>query len=174
MKRVVLILLFTFSLLTCFAQQGILFTNKNNQKEVLVKEGDLVKFSYNGYIGQREVKYGTVLSIQDSVVSIIAPTSSGKLSAGGTETRFIFIKDLTGFRRFHKSRPYLMSLSTISATVGSIFLFYAIDRETNLTFAEKLGVSIGTGLISTSLVRLAFPERIKNKIGTEWEVKVLK
>ncbi len=172
MKHLLFSLLFTFSLLTGFAQQGILFTNKTRQKEVMVKEGDLVKFSYNGYIGQREIKYGTVLSIQDSVVSLIAPT--GKFGGGGTETRFIYIKDLTGFRRFHKSRPYLMSLANISVTVGSIFLFYAIDRKTDLTFAEKLGVSIGTGLVSTALVRLAFPERIKNRIGADWELKVLK
>lgn len=174
MKRISLSLLLLFLVTTCFSQRGLLFTNKINQKEILVRAGDLVKFSYNGYISQKEIKSGVVMSIQDSVISIIAPVSSGRLNTGATETRFIYIKDITGFRKFRRSRPYLMGLSNISITVGSILLFYAIDKNTDFTFAEKLGISVGTGLVSTVIVRALFPERIKNKIGDEWEIKVLK
>ncbi len=174
MKTILFPFLFILLPLSGFSQKGLLFTNVSTHKEVLVREGDQVKFSYNGYLGQREVKAGVVFSIEDSAVGIIAPVASGKFSGGATETRFILVKDITGFRRFHRSKPYLMSLSTISITVGSIFLFYAIDKQTDLTFAEKLGVSLGTGLLTTVLVRAAFPERIKNKVGAEWELKVLK
>jgi hypothetical protein len=174
MKKISLSLLLILSITGCFAQRGLLFTNKSTQKEILVREGDLVKFSYNGYIGQREIKSGVVMSIQDSVISLIAPVSNGRINTGATETRFIYVKDITGFRKFRRSRPYLMGLSNISVTVGSILLFYAIDQKTDFTFTEKLGISLGTGLLSTMIVRAAFPERIKNKIGEEWEVKVLK
>ena len=174
MKKISLYLLLIFSMVTCFAQRGLLFTNKITGKEVLVRAGDLVKFSYNCYIGQKEVKSGVVMSVQDSVITLVAPVSSGKLNTGATETRFIYIKDITGFRKFRRSRPYFMGLSNISITVGSILLFYAIDQNTNFTFAEKLGISLGTGVLSTIIVRAAFPERIKNKIGEEWEVKLLK
>ena len=114
------------------------------------------------------------MSIQDSVVEIISTISSGRMNLGATETGFILIKDITGFRKFHRSRPYLMTLSSIAITVGSIYLYYIIDKKTDLSFGEKLGLSIGTGVFSTLVVRGFFPERIKNKVGKEWEVKVLK
>jgi hypothetical protein len=170
--------LFTTTLLllslSCMAQQGILFSNKNTKKEVLVKSGDLVKFSYKGYLGQHEVKSGVVMDIQDSVVELISTLSSGKISLGTTETRFILIKDITGFRKFHRSRPYLMTLSSVAITIGSIYLYYVVDKRTNLNFGEKFGLSLGSGIFSTLVVRGFFPERIKNKIGDAWEVKVLK
>jgi hypothetical protein len=174
MKKISLLFVLFLYAMCSMAQQGLLFTHKNSGKEILVREGDLVKFSYQGYIGQREVKTGVVLSIQDSIISLAAPVSNGRTATGATETRFIYIKDITGFRKFHRSRPYLMVLSNITITVGSIFLFYAIDQKTDLTFAEKFGISLGTGLITTGIVRAAFPERIKNKIGEDWEVRVLK
>ncbi len=166
--------LLVFSISSCFAQQALLFTEKTTQRQIMVKGGDMVKFSYKGYIGQPEIKSGVVMYIQDSLISVVAPVTSGRINTGATETRYIYIKDITGFRKFRKSRPYLMGLSNISVTVGSILLFYAIDRKTNLTFAEKLGVSLGTGIVSTILVRAMFPERIKNNVGTDWEVTVLK
>jgi hypothetical protein len=140
----------------------------------MIKEGDFVRFSYKGYIGQNEIKTGVVFSIQDSLIELISTVSSGRISMGATENRFIYIKDITGFRKFHRSRPYLMALSNIAITVGSILLYYSIDKKTNLRFGEKLGLSIGTGLLSTIIVRGMFPERIKNKVGDIWEVRVLK
>lgn len=174
MKKIVFCIFLLVLALPVFSQRGILFTNKVNQREILVREGDLVKFSYNGYLGQKEVKSGVVLSIQDSIVGIISTVSSGKFSTGATETRYILVRDLTGFRKFRRSRPYLMTLSNVAITVGTVLLFYAIDKNTDMTFAEKFGLSVGTGLVTTIIVRAAFPERIKNRIGEEWEVRVLK
>jgi hypothetical protein len=166
--------LFLFFIAPGFAQKGILFTNKTDGKEILIKEGDHVKFSYNGYIGQREVKSGIVVSIEDSIIGIAAPGTTGMFGATTTDTRYVYIKDITGFRKFHRSRPYLMSLSTITVTVGSIYLFYLIHKNTDLSFGEKLGVSIGTGVVTSLLIRAVFPERIKNKVGEEWQVKAVK
>ncbi len=173
-KKLPLSFLFTLSITFGFAQQGLLFENHKTKKQVMIKEGDLVKFNYNGYIKQKETKYGVVLSIQDSVIEIISPTARGKISLEGTEIRFIYINDITGFRKFHRSRPYLMALSTISITIGSVYVYYMIDKKTNLNFGEKLGLSLGTGLLSTIIVRSLFPERIKNNIGENWSLKVLK
>jgi len=174
MKKIVFSLLFALSLLPCFAQRGLLFTNKTTQKEILIREGDLVKFSYNGYIGQKEVKSGVVFSIKDSVIGLIAQVASGKINLGLTEIRYIYLKDITGFRKFHRSKPYLQAVSSVAITVGSILLFYSIDKHSDLTFAEKLGISVGTGLVTTMIVRAAFPERIRNKLGTDWKMELLK
>ncbi len=160
--------------ISCIAQQSLLFSNINTKKEVLIQSGDLVKFSYNGYLGQREVKSGVVMDIRDSVVEIISTVSSGRITMGATETRFILVKDITGFRKFHRSRPYLITLSSMAITVGSIYLYYVADKWTKLNFGEKFGLSLGSGIFSTLVVRGFFPERIKNRIGAEWEAKVLK
>ena len=173
-KKFLIYIFITSPFFSIQAQQGLLFQNNKTEKQVLIKEGDLVKFSYKGYIGQRETKYGVLFSIQDSIIEIISPTAQGTISLGGTETRLIYIKDITGFRKFHKSRPYLMALSTISITIGSIYLYYFIDKKTNLNFGEKFGLSLGTGLVTTLIVKSIFPDRIKYKIGEAWSVEVLK
>lgn len=174
MKKIWISLVLFLVVFTAIAQQALLFSNKNTKKEIMVQSGDLVKFSYKGYLGQREIKSGIVMSIQDSVVEITAPVSSGRMSLGATETRFILIRDITGFRRFHRSRPILMTLSNLAITIGSIYMYYSIDRKTKLSFGEKFGLSLGSGLVSTFVVRGMFPERIKNRIGEEWAVTILK
>jgi len=173
MKKISLLLFFIIYSNFGFAQKALLFSNATMKKEIMIKEGDLIKLSYNGYIGQKEIKSGIVYSIQDSLVEIISNTSSGKMNFSGPEVRFIYIKDITGFRKFHLSRPYLMALSNISITIGSILLYYTIDKRTNMNFGEKLGLSLGTGLLSTIIVKGLFPERIKYKIGKDWQVRVL-
>ncbi len=174
MKKGFLVILLLSVSITCISQNTLLFSNQTTKKEIKVECGDLVKFSYKGYLEQPEVKSGIVMSVSDSVVEIVAPVSGGRLSLGATETRYIIVKDITGFRKFHRSRPFLMTLSNLTITVGVIVLFYNIDKETDLSFGEKFGLSLGTGLASTLIVRGMFPERIKNKIGKDWTVSVLK
>ncbi|HSZ24222.1 MAG TPA: hypothetical protein VK766_00805 [Cytophagaceae bacterium] len=155
------------------AQKGLLFINKKTNREIFIKEGDLVKFSYNGYIHQREHQYGIVMSIEDSLIEMASPNSSLS-NKGMSEVRYIYTKDITGFRKFHRSRPYLISLSNVVIAAGSIYLYYEINKKSNLTFGKKLGISIGTGLVGKFFERLIFPDKIKYKIGEEWKVEVLK
>ncbi len=173
MKSSLFFFLLVVSTLGSFAQKAVLFTNKNTKQEILVKHGDLVKFTYNGYIGQKEVRSGTVMSVEDSIIEISAP-ATGLSGIGVIDTRFIYIKDITGFRKFHKSRPYLMTLSRLTIAVGTIVMFYVIDKKTKLNFGQKFGLSLGAGLVSSAVVKGLFPERVKNKIGEEWVITVLK
>jgi hypothetical protein len=173
MKKISLTSLLFLLIMTCWAQHSLIFSNKSTKKEILIQSGDLVKFSYKGYLGQTEIKSGIVMGVQDSVVEITGPVS-GRLSLGATETRFILIKDITGFRKFHRSKPFLTALSNIAITAGSIYMFYTIDKKTNLSFGEKFGLSVGTGLLTTFIVRAMFPERIKYRIGTDWMITVMK
>ena len=173
MKNSLIIVLVVLFALPVFAQRGLLFTNTTTKKEILVKHGDLIKFTYKGYIGQKEVKTGIVMSIGDSIIELSAP-STGLSAMGAMDTRFIYVKDITGFRKFHKSRPYLMTLSSLTIAVGTIVTFYLIDKKTKLNFGQKFGLSLGAGLVSSAVVKALFPERVKNKIGEEWTVIVLK
>jgi hypothetical protein len=173
MKNILIVFVFVLSVQVGFTQKGLLFTNKNTKQEILIKHGDLVKFTYNGYIGQKEVKSGIVMSIEDSIIEISTP-STGLSGIGVVDTRFIYTKDITGFRKFHKSRPYLMMLSSLTIAAGTIVMFYIIDKKTKLNFGQKFGLSLGAGIISSAVVKGLFPERIRNKIGEEWNVVVLK
>ena len=171
--KILACLILLLSTISTNAQHSLLFQNKITDKEISIEEGDLVKFNYKGYLGQKEVEYGIVFSIEDSVIEIISPNKQGMINLGGNKTRHILTKDITGFRKFHKSRPYLMALSSISITAGSIYLYFYIDKKTNLKFGEKLGLSIGTGLISTMIIKAIFPERIKNHLGEEWSLRIV-
>ena len=171
--KILACLILLLSAMALNAQQRLLFQNKISDKKISIEDGDLVKFNYKGYLGQKEIEYGIVFSIEDSVIEIISPNKQGMISLGGYKTRHILTKDITGFRKFHKSRPYLMTLSSISITAGSIYLYFYIDKKTNLKFGEKLGLSIGSGLISTLIIKAIFPERIKNHIGEEWSLKIV-
>jgi hypothetical protein len=173
MKNSSIVFIFFLSAFSGFAQKAILFTNNNTKQEILIKHGDLVKFTYNGYIGQKEVRSGTVMSIEDSIIELSTP-ATGLSGIGGIDTRFIYIKDITGFRKFHKSRPYLMTLSSLTIAAGTIVTFYIIDKKTKLNFGQKFGLSLGAGIISSAVVKGLFPERVKNKIGEEWSVTILK
>ena len=73
MKKRLLFLLVVFWAFTCEAQKVLLFVNSQSGEEILIKEGDLLKISYTGYIKQREVKSGVVTLIQDSIIEISSP-----------------------------------------------------------------------------------------------------
>ena len=105
MKKYVFIVLLLLSSGTSFCQKALLFTNKQTGKEVLVKEGDLIKLGYDGYIKQSEKVMGVVTNIQDSIIEVVSPMGTSLLM---TNVRFIYAKDITGFRKFHRSRPILM------------------------------------------------------------------
>jgi hypothetical protein len=170
MKKKLLVLAFLIYSYTALAQQGIVFTFMQRGQEVLVKEGDYVKVSYSGYLGQPEMCSGIVALIRDSLVelSIMDGVRKGEL-------RTVAIKDITGFRKFRKSKPALQLLSRLITAAGSIYLFYAVDNYTELTFAEKLSLSIGTGVLSGVIVKGFFPERIRNVVAPDlWSVRVLK
>ncbi len=115
---------------------------------------------------------GVVTLIQDSIIEISSP---GDFRRRLPEVRYIYIHDITGFRKFHKSKPALQLVSRLVATAGSIYLYYLVDNYTDMNFAEKISLSVGTGLATSAIVKAFFPERIKNYLSPNgWSVRVLK
>ena len=170
MKRTTATLLFTLLALVSVAQKSLLFSNKKTKQELLVTEGDVIKLSYNGYLKQHEDHYGHVLSIRDSLIEMSTPVASLFVKRDD-KTHFINIKDITGFRKFHRSRPYLKGLTNLVIAVGTIYLFYIINKNKNdLSYGDKVAISIGTGIIGRFAEKIIFPQKIKNKIGEEWEI----
>jgi hypothetical protein len=174
MNRFMLFLFVLCSIQTfCQAQQGLLITHKESGKEILIKEGDYVKFRYHGYIGQPETIMGVVSEIEDSLVAI---TSIKNNNTGQTAVRWVYVNDINGFRKFRRSRPYLVLVSNVITAAGTIVLYAVVDRHTNWGFGEKLGFSVATGLATRLLLNGLFPERIKNHVGPNqaWRIQVLK
>jgi len=172
MKKRLLFLLVVFWAFTCEAQKALLFVNSQSGEEILIKEGDLLKISYTGYIKQREVKSGVVTLIQDSIIEISSP---GEYRKRMPEIRYVYVNDITGFRKFRKSKPALQFVSRVMATAGSIALYYWVDSYTDMNFGQKLALSAGTGIATGVIARSFFPERVKNFIASNgWTVNVLK
>ncbi len=175
MKKYFLTSFLFFLALLSIAQQKVCFYNIETKGIIEIQSGDIVKLSYSGYLGQPEVKLGMILSVQDSIIEISAPSyGSGMLKTSIEDPRFIITKDITGFRKFRRSRPYLMALSTMAISIGTIFTYYIIDKKTTLSFGEKFAISLGSGIATKLIVRGLFPERIKNKIGKTWAVSTQK
>ena len=170
MKGIAITFLFTLLALASVAQKSLLFTNTKTKQEILVIEGDVIKFSYNGYLNQQEDHYGHVLSIKDSVIEMSTPVASLFVKRD-EKTRYINVKDITGFRKFHRSRPYLKGFTNLVIAAGTIYLFYIINKDKNdLSYGDKVAISIGTGIIGRFAEKIIFPQKIKNKIGEEWEI----
>lgn len=149
------------------AQQTLVFEDITNNKFSEIATSDLVKFEYRGYLGQSESIYGTVISIDDSLVTVISLEKFRKATLG------IHVKHITGFRRFKKSRLILEPLVSTTLAVSSIFLFYWLEKNRpNVGFGTRLGISIGASLISTGVSKIIFNKKVRQHTAYGWQMSL--
>lgn len=157
------ILLTLFVITTVFfstAQQKLVFNDTVANKTITVKQADIVKFLYIGYLGQIEQVYGKVELVTDSFVRF-------------EHNWIVRVNDIIGFRKFSKYRDILKPTVQILTIVGVIVAVpTVINQNPQLSGAERLGVSFGIGALGTLINRLLFPSRIKNFMLDGWQVKV--
>jgi hypothetical protein len=84
------------------AQQKLVFSKTDSSTTVILKLKDLIKLSYNGYMQQQQEFEGMVTIITDSNITI-APRRKFLQSKNTAQT--IFLKDITGFRKYSKFKP---------------------------------------------------------------------
>lgn len=158
--------IFTF-INTCYAQQKLVFENLIDHKVTEINTKDLIKFEYKGYLRQSESIYGTVTELIDSMITIQS------LEKFRNVTLKIHVKDITGFRRFNKSRLYLEPAISVGVTVSSIFLFYWIEQNhPSVGFGARLGISVGVSIVSSGISKLIFNKKIHQKVSYGWQMSL--
>ncbi len=145
------------------------FYNDSLQQEVLIRSGDAVKFEYTGYLGQHEVLENKILQIGGNAV-VLGQTMFGVVIPETQRT--ILLEDITGFRKFVRSRRALKTVAQLGVAVGSILLFRkAIDRS-ELSDTGDILLTLGVGIGTTVLVESLFPKKVKKRMSEGWQYEV--
>ena len=165
-KTVYFILLFLFLPLSLFAQNALRFTNPTTGEEVIIKEGDMAKFSYSGYLNQPEVVENRVFLISPIDVHL-AQMAFGKVVPQTQRT--VLLNDITGFRRYFKYRTQLKTSLQLASTVSVILLYPEIVDRDKLTRTEDILISLGISLGVSLIIEAMFPKKIKHKMGQGWQ-----
>lgn len=161
MQRYITLLFFiTSTILFSNAQQKIVFTNTISKKEVTVKQRDIVKLVYQGYLGQIQQVYGKIELVTDSFIRF--------------ENNWnVRVRDIIGFRKFSRYRDILQPTVQIVTIVGVIIAVPTIiNSNPQFTGGQRLGVSFGLGIAGSLINKLLFPSRVKKFMIDGWVAKV--
>ncbi len=159
-RYITLIIFITSAVLFSKAQQKMVFTNAVSKKEVTIKQQDVVKLLYQGYLGQIQEVYGTVELITDSFIRF--------------ENNWnVMVKDIIGFRKFSRYRNILQPAIQIVTLVGVIIAIPTIiNNNPQFTGGQRLGISFGIGAVASLLNRMLFPSKVKKFMIDGWVAKV--
>ena len=158
-----------FSLLLSFptlAQNALRFTNSITGEQVIIKEGDMAKFSYSGYLNQPEVVENRVFLISPIDVHLAQMTFG---SVVPQTQRTVLLNDITGFRKFFKYRTQLKTSLQLASTVGVILLYPEIVDTDRLTRTEDILVSLGVSIGVSLIIEAMFPKKIKHRMSQGWQ-----
>jgi hypothetical protein len=163
------ILLFICITITVNAQQKIVFTNADSSKTITIKQKDLVRLSYNGYMQQPQQAEGFVTALNDSTITL---SPRKRLLQKRMPGQTLFIKDITGFRRYSKFRP---AAEIIYGFVGIGIAGTATALVSNANLSTVLGfaAAAGTAIVTTGLRNAFFSSKIKNSLNSGWSMQLL-
>jgi hypothetical protein len=163
------VILFAAICINLNAQQQITFTKAESSKTVIIKEKDLVRLSFKGYMNQQQVMEGYVSSVTDSSITL-APRKKLFQKIMGAQT--IMLKDISGFKRFSKFRPAGEIIYGV-AGVGLNGTIAAVASNANLTGAAGFAATAGTSIVTGVVKNLFLPKKIKYFLKDGWQMKLV-
>jgi hypothetical protein len=161
------VLLFLCIGLTSQAQQ-IVFSKADSSKTIVIKLKDLVRFSYSGYMQQQQEIEGRVSALNDSTVTL-APRKRILQQALPSQT--IFIKDITGFRKYSNFRPASEIIYAV-AGVGITGTAAALVSNANLSPALSFVSAAATQTLTSGLHNTVLSSKIKNRLNEGWVMQL--
>ncbi len=167
MPRYLIIILFFSSIVFHAHAQELVFVNPTTNKSIHVQKGAMLMIEYRGYLKQMELTTNTLFQMNDSSIVI------GKyhLLGPASDLRVIKTEDITGFRKVTVGTQVLKTILALGVTLGS---YYAFSDNANLNSTERLVYSLGTGIVTTALLKIIFPtNRVKHKMKDGWKVIAL-
>ncbi len=167
MSRYILLFLLFISLVARAQENGLAFVNRTSNKTVQIPKGGMLMVEYQGYLKQKELTNNTLLNLNDTSVVLGKYHLFGK----ATDLRIIKTEDITGFRKVSAGSQILKTVLALGVTLGS---YYAFSDNENLNSTERLAYSLGTGLVTTALLKIVFPaNKVKYKMKDGWKIIVL-
>ncbi len=169
-KTSIFLLFFLLIALPSLAQNVIKFTNSLSGKEVIIREGDMAKFSYRGYLNQPEVEENRIFRITPIDVHM------GQMAFGHVAPqtqRSILLSDITGFRKYFKHRTALKTSLQLASTVSIILLYPEIVNRDKLTRTQDILISLGISIGTSLLIEAMFPKKIKNRMNQGWQYQYI-
>jgi hypothetical protein len=166
MKSLLVILIISFGLST--QAQQIVFSKADSRKTIVVKIKDLVRFSYNGYMQQPQEMEGRVSALNDSTVTL-APRK--KILQRVLPSQAIFIKDITGFRKYSNFRPASEIIYAV-AGVGITGTAAALVSNANLSPALSFVSAAATQTLTSGLRNTVLSSKIKNRLDNGWVMQL--
>jgi hypothetical protein len=167
MKPLTLIF-FIFLSLSVKAQNKIVFTKADSSNTITIKQKDLVRLAYNGYLKQPQEAEGIVTAVNDSTITL-SPRKKifRKIKPGQT----LNIHDITGFRLYSKFRPageiiYGITGVAITGTVTAII--GAVSIPAILSFLSG-GATLA---VTTALKNIILSNKIKNNLKDGWVMQL--
>jgi hypothetical protein len=155
------LVLFTINLK---AQSQLSFSKTDSSKTINIKLKDLVRLSFNGYIMQEQEIEGRVTSLNDSTITL---TPRKKILQNAQSAKTIFLKDITGFRKYSNFRPASEIIYSIVG-IGIAGSAAAIVSKANLSPIISFASAAGTQILSTGLKNSVISSRVKNRLNNRW------
>jgi hypothetical protein len=148
--------------------QQIAFSKVDSSKTIIVKLKDLVRFSYSGYMQQQQEIEGRVSSLNDSTVTL---SPRKKILQRAMPSQTIFIKDITGFRKYSNFRPASEIIYAV-AGVGITGTAAALVSNANLSPALSFVSAAATQTLTSGLRNSVLSSKIKNRLNEGWNMQL--
>ncbi len=181
MKKILLTIICIIAIYgNIFSQNSLLFLNTKTNTTIEVTLGQTLSIQYKGYNNEIYYYKNTVTEINDSNIVLGYPSNELPVWAQKLSKKFepnyrtINTKDIISFRRITAGRTLGKSLITTSISLGTYITSFNLLRNSGLTELEYIFISIGLGVVTTSLNAFILPENPKYKISDNWVITVKK
>jgi hypothetical protein len=167
MKSFVLFIVLCISF-SASGQQKLVFTNPMANRSITIKQKDLVRLGYSGYMKQAQEAEGVVSILTDSSITL---SPRKKFLQKARPAQVIMLRDVTGFRRFSRFRvPGEVIYAVLS--VGVTGTVTAIISSSGSSAAMGFVSAAATQTFTTALRNVFFSSKIKDHLGQGWTMKV--
>lgn len=169
-----LVLLFTFFSKYGFAQNHIVLIHQVTADTVRIYEGDVVTLSYRGYLGQKTYSSGKVLDIDEHSITV-KDKYHRTVPKTFSKNHSIQIKDISGFRKFRKSRLWLLPTLKAVNTIANLGLSIVLGNNNDISTTKSILIGTGVGLTGNILIESLFPKKVKQYINKQdWKIFIQK
>jgi hypothetical protein len=167
MKSLLLSFLLVCSMAS-LAQNTVVFTKTDSSHTISIKQQDLVKLAYTGYLKQPQEAEGIVTAINDSTITL-APRK--KLFKKAKSVQTLYIHDITGFRLYSKIRPageIIYGIVGVGLTGTVTAIIGGVSIPAILSFLSG-GATLA---VTTALKNVVLSSKIKNRLADGWTMQV--
>lgn len=167
LNRLFFLILGLFLVSTSFAQKVLLASEEGATELTLIRTGAVVKFQYLGYSNQVQEFKGRIIAISDDSIFMeeVKLRHPAKFQ--------LAVSDIIGFRGYSTARTLSKSIVELGLVGGNLIFYYAVVAPASIAAGPAILISLGTGLLSYTIIRVLYPEKIKKTTANGWSFKVI-